>query len=134
MATPGWPGGGSRLSSGGGNLGASTRSGAQGQNSAFNGEDGLIVLHSSDPAKNSTAIESRDGSDVVLKNVYVRGARTLIYGRPAAWTWGNRQDGVAIAAVGQPSDWTNISSFVFSMSNGSIFDHRRIQVSSTPIP
>jgi hypothetical protein len=131
MATPG--SGGGSLSSGGGNLGSSTRNGAQGQNSAFNGEDGLIVLHSSDLA-NSTAIESRDGSDVVLKNVYVRGARTLIYGRPAAWTWGNRQDGVAVTAVGQPSDWTNISSFVFSMSNGSIFDHRRIQVSSTPIP
>ena len=50
----------------GGRLGASTRSGAQGQNSAFNGEDGWIVLHGG--LANGTAIESRDGSDVVLKS------------------------------------------------------------------
>ena len=53
---------------------ASTRDGAQGQNSAFNGEDGTIVLHGE--LANGTAIESRDGSDVVLKNVFVRGAKT----------------------------------------------------------
>jgi hypothetical protein len=50
----------------GGRLSASTRSGTQGQNSAFNGEDGLIVLHGG--LANGTAIESRDGSDVVLKS------------------------------------------------------------------
>ena len=42
----------------------------------------------------------------VLKNVYVYGARTLIFGRPATWTWGNRLDSVAVAAVGTPATWT----------------------------
>jgi hypothetical protein len=78
--------------------------GAQGQNSAFNGEDGRILLHGA--LKNGTAVESRDGSDIVLKNVYVYGARTLIFGRPATWTWGNRLDSVAVAAVGTPASWT----------------------------
>ena len=60
-------------------------------------------------------------------DVYVHGAKTLVFGRPAVWTWANRQDSVAVAAVGQPIDWTRISSFVFSMTNGSIFDHGRHQ-------
>ena len=106
-------------------LGGSTRNGAQGQNSAFNGEDGRILLHGA--LENSTAIESRDGSDVVLKNVYIHGARTLIFGRPATWTWGNRLDGVVVAAVGTAADWTFLSSFAFTLSNGSIFDHGRLQ-------
>ena len=106
-------------------VGASTRDGAQGQNSAFNGEDGTILLHGE--LENGTAIESHDGSDVVLKNVYIRGAKNLIFGRPATWTRLNRQDTVVVAAVGQPTDWTNISSFAFSLSNSSIFDHGHTQ-------
>ena len=43
------------------------------------------------------------------------------------WTWSNRQDSVAIAAVGQPTDATHISSLIFSLSNGSIVDHGRHQ-------
>jgi hypothetical protein len=45
-----------------------------GGNNAFNGEDGIIVMHG---ASGGTAIESIGGSNVILKNVYLSGVRTI---------------------------------------------------------
>ena len=45
------------------------------KDNAFNGEDGTIVLYG---ASGGVAIESVGGSDVVLKNVFVSGAKTIV--------------------------------------------------------
>ena len=46
-----------------------------GGNNAFNGEDGAIVMHGT---SGGTAVESTGGADVILKNVYVSGAKTIV--------------------------------------------------------
>ena len=52
---------------------AGRRSG--GGDNAFNGEDGAIVMHDT---SGGTAVESIGGADVILKNVYVSGAKTIV--------------------------------------------------------
>jgi hypothetical protein len=70
--------------------GAGSTSG--GGNNAFNGEDGVIVMHG---ASGGTAVESIGGSDLILKNVFVSGAQTIAV---------CSSSGLTVPSGGTPSD------------------------------
>ena len=91
------------------------RNGTAGKDSAFNGEDGVIVLHGSGAsvAQGSTAIETL-GSDVALKNVFVMGAAVLVDCPPASAS-------LPSGTVSR-SGWIQITLFVLTASGGTVWD------------
>lgn len=86
------------------------------KDNSFNGEDGVIALHSAVPPAN-TAVETR-GGDVVLKNVSIAGAVAVVAcpGLPSAKLLTNVTD---------PSRWLRVPLFVLTLSGGQVFDTAR---------
>ena len=87
------------------------------QDNSFSGEDGGIFLHGGvEPGGGGTAIESVGGGDVVLKNIYVVGASTIV-----ACT----KTGMTLLAGGSTTDpvpAVRVVSYVSTASGGQIND------------
>ena len=84
-----------------------------GQDNSFAGEDGSIVLHG---ASGGTAIESI-GGDVTLKNVYVKGAKTIVTCAKARLTL------LSGGSAADPGPAVRIARYVLTASGGQVSDH-----------
>ena len=83
------------------------------QDNSFNGEDGSIILHG--PSGGGTAIETM-GGDVVLRNVFVRGAETIAT---------STQTGMSLPSGGG-SVVVRVPAYVLTASGGQVLDHGKV--------